>query len=608
MLAEPDYSDRRLVGETLSDVLAEDSMVDGKVPFGRDRALFSREEMAGAFNAHRMSIFSVEDSARRKVDARLTKPGHMYEVRIDADANDFLDWDKPLSEQSEKVRVAYASLRTSSLPAAGRRLSNEITEMERDVPDPTGGDIHTAAAEGLDGAHSATAEALRDAGIKGIRYLDQGSRASGDGTSNYVVFDDSLVTVTRKYAKARPDAASDGNGAAFRSSQELGRHLTTGPFSKPVQRLIDAGKIVLHEDESTLPGGSESSQTPVKRLTGHEIVGSGVPFGELRQAAQEWFKNNLRNTTVTTRLGWKVRFNRSGMSKATSKGEGLIRVIPALKEIIEQGELVESRPGDRQGIVAVHFIAAPVEVDGVTKNVVVGIREDPNALFHYELAWDNGRREVAESRSRTDGDRAEAPHTSLDYTPGELNIQFLTVRGKRSLQGLTDADGTIHLVASNLNRQTVQAVLLHEMFHAGGQSLVGDKAWAGLMARMKRIHERARAGKVGEWWAAALRRVPESTPEERIAEELAAYAIENRETAPAGIRELVDNILGRVKAFLLRRFGTQVGEVTPGRLRALAIAALRSGRTSGSASVRFAKPRPAPGFRVGRRTWSRARP
>lgn len=257
---------------------------------------------------------------------------------------------------------------------------------------------------------------------------------------------------------------------------------------------------------------------------------------------------------------------------------------------------------------AVHFIAAPVEVDGVIENVVVGIREDPNALFHYELAWDNGRREVAESRSRTDGDRAEAPHTSLDYTPGELNIQFLTVRGKRSLQSFTDSDGTIHLVASNLNRQTAQGVLLHEMFHAGGQAIAGDKAWAGLMARMKRIHERARARNAGDWWAAALRRAPESTPEERIAEELAAYAIENRETAPAGIREIVDNLLGRVKAFLLRRFGMQVGEVTPGQLRALAIAALRSGRTSGSESVRFAKARLAPDSRIGRRAWSRARP
>ena len=90
----------------------------------------------------------------------------MYEVRIDADPDEFLDWGEPLSEQSELVRSAYAALRESSLPAG---------------------------AEGLDGANSALAEALRGAGIKGLRYLDQGSRASGEGSHNYVVFDDSLA-------------------------------------------------------------------------------------------------------------------------------------------------------------------------------------------------------------------------------------------------------------------------------------------------------------------------------------------------------------------------------------------------------------------------------
>ena len=32
------------------------------------------------------------------------------------------------------------------------------------------------------------AQAFRSAGIPGIRYLDQGSRSAGKGTSNYVVF------------------------------------------------------------------------------------------------------------------------------------------------------------------------------------------------------------------------------------------------------------------------------------------------------------------------------------------------------------------------------------------------------------------------------------
>ena len=45
-------------------------------------------------------------------------------------------------------------------------------------------------------------EQLRQAGIPGIRYLDQGSRGAGTGTRNYVVFDDKLIDIIKKYGIA----------------------------------------------------------------------------------------------------------------------------------------------------------------------------------------------------------------------------------------------------------------------------------------------------------------------------------------------------------------------------------------------------------------------
>ena len=42
--------------------------------------------------------------------AELQKPGKMYEVNINADPEHFLDWDKPLSEQSEHVKQAIAKV------------------------------------------------------------------------------------------------------------------------------------------------------------------------------------------------------------------------------------------------------------------------------------------------------------------------------------------------------------------------------------------------------------------------------------------------------------------------------------------------------------------
>jgi hypothetical protein len=49
----------------------------------------------------------------------------------------------------------------------------------------------TGGASGMQGYENIAAQgskALRQAGIPGIKYLDQGSRSTGKGTSNFVVF------------------------------------------------------------------------------------------------------------------------------------------------------------------------------------------------------------------------------------------------------------------------------------------------------------------------------------------------------------------------------------------------------------------------------------
>jgi len=42
-------------------------------------------------------------------------------------------------------------------------------------------------------------DALKQAGIPGLKYLDGGSRGAGEGTRNYVIWDDSLIDIARKY-------------------------------------------------------------------------------------------------------------------------------------------------------------------------------------------------------------------------------------------------------------------------------------------------------------------------------------------------------------------------------------------------------------------------
>lgn len=115
-----------------------------------------------------------------KAAGRLKNEGSMYEVRINADPEHFLDWDKPLAQQPDIVK----------------RLT---TDAYYGDPSPklTGKDI-------IENVFTQTgparrSEAMREAGIPGIKYLDAGSRTAGDGSRNYVVFDDKLIEILRKY-------------------------------------------------------------------------------------------------------------------------------------------------------------------------------------------------------------------------------------------------------------------------------------------------------------------------------------------------------------------------------------------------------------------------
>lgn len=139
-------------------------------------------------------------------------PGSLYKVDLpDEHIAKMLDWDKPLSKQSPEVQKAipkvadYALLRKqyadidsqiSGLPPSSK-LFNELSDKRRQLSSQmdyakrlekaVGSDIYEIIGGGR-GNQLTASEKLREAGIPGIRYLDGGSRGTGAGTSNYVVF------------------------------------------------------------------------------------------------------------------------------------------------------------------------------------------------------------------------------------------------------------------------------------------------------------------------------------------------------------------------------------------------------------------------------------
>lgn len=194
------------------------------------------------------------------------KAGATYKVEIDAEPHELLDWDKPLSQQSPQVRAVFESPDMRKLIARSYAKGWITGNPGDDLP---GSALYSIlrnvkpANMRLQGARFQSALAdetanasrmLRERGIKGIRYLDQGSRGwrvkltrngrpyetephrfatraeaeayAGrkgeegfgydvvqEGTSNYVIFDDKLIKILEAGRAALPMLGLTGGAA-----------------------------------------------------------------------------------------------------------------------------------------------------------------------------------------------------------------------------------------------------------------------------------------------------------------------------------------------------------------------------------------------------------
>jgi hypothetical protein len=148
--------------------------------------------------------------------------GKMYEVNINAHPENFIDWDAPLSKQPRVVRdmakgmprdapgsEVYSHVFGPMLDRELGRVSKPFNAKEYKAQWDdllAGKDVNieplSVGPEQLAPAQYRASKAMVEAGIPGIKYLDQGSRTAGEGSRNYVVFDDKLIDIIRKYGLA----------------------------------------------------------------------------------------------------------------------------------------------------------------------------------------------------------------------------------------------------------------------------------------------------------------------------------------------------------------------------------------------------------------------
>jgi hypothetical protein len=106
-------------------------------------------------------------------EANLRWPDAAREAKDPLGPQHFLDWDKPLGQQPKNVQSVFGPVDPN-----GRINTGLAYQRWRE-------------AQGVDPV--AAAGKLKELGIPGVSYMDAGSRAAGQGTRNYVTFDDALV-------------------------------------------------------------------------------------------------------------------------------------------------------------------------------------------------------------------------------------------------------------------------------------------------------------------------------------------------------------------------------------------------------------------------------
>lgn len=160
---------------------AEELAADAMSRFGNKRqAIGYVETRTSAFNGPSPETKKSAIELLSNGAVEFKPAGSLYKADLpDEWIPKMLDWDKPLKEQPKEVQAALADEvakyinRGAKVPSAGMIIkSMEYLDKET----------------GKFGGPQGIAAKLKGFGVTGIRYLDGGSRGTGQGSYNYVVF------------------------------------------------------------------------------------------------------------------------------------------------------------------------------------------------------------------------------------------------------------------------------------------------------------------------------------------------------------------------------------------------------------------------------------
>lgn len=277
--------------------------------------------------------------------------GSLYHVEVLAELEEFLDWDLPLSEQSEGVRKALED----ALPSRELSLANQSDSM---------GAWYTRTSRGFTpwmlkelgrlseekkvtktgSGKQLVSEYLASLGIKGIRYLDQGSR-------NYRILSPS-ESVSKKWVVGEPQA--NRSDQHFFDTEEEARD-----FFKTVQTY---NYVVFNESDLRITGRNGEMLTPTEAMDQQQTEPgtAGTRFSAASEAGASTPEEIGRKAVTGDEAVAKLKAHVVNPRSLKRRWEGLKAAWPDAPMWLRSGWIDTGAPLDMMAKVAEHFTGIPL--------------------------------------------------------------------------------------------------------------------------------------------------------------------------------------------------------------------------------------------------------
>ena len=185
--------------------------------------------------------------------------GKMYEVDIDASLDELLDYDTPIKDQPQNIQDAIYS----SVEEIPQNVIDDYFGGSREnvISGDMTGNVFISNMEKATGNVDGGEHALMQRGVKGIKYADAQTRFSPKGkTHNYVIFDDKLVEIARKYGVTIPVASAILAGTITPEQAQAG--VVTKAARESMLKYFDEAEV----DNAIRQAGSSKSREALTQM------------------------------------------------------------------------------------------------------------------------------------------------------------------------------------------------------------------------------------------------------------------------------------------------------------------------------------------------------